>query len=247
MPESTLLPWKHALGSSRADFPLPEPAAAALFHGHGLSRESALADKEVLCRKEPYVGGNQGTGVQHHDVAGDDLRKGDFSLLAFPHDVCRGPHHGLQLLHRFPRSFLLDRGKPDTDQDHSADDEGGTEVSHEKRDAGNDEKLDDQGVGEAVYVRLKAPPFFNNDLVAAEIPEPFFGLVGSQTFLTASQPSEAFLGAERARLDERPLLLRACHGSGWISHELISTLPNGVSQAISAFFARVFSAILSSA
>ena len=92
VPESTLVPWKQALGSSSAAFVPAGDGARAFLHGHRLPGQGALAHEEVLRGRQAEVSGNERTRVQDDHVPGHDLRQRDLRFLPVPH--ARSPSCG---------------------------------------------------------------------------------------------------------------------------------------------------------
>ncbi len=210
VPESTLVPWKHALGSSSADLPLPGTAAALFSTGIDSPVRALWLTKKSLVDDQPQVGGHERTGVQQDHVSRDDLRQRDFRVLALPQHVHRRADHGLELLHRAPRSLLLEGGEPDADEHHAAHHDGGAQIPHDEGNPGDDQELDDERVGEPVVGAQERPALLGDHLVGPELPALLLGLFFRQALFTGGQVREAFLGRKRARREEGPFLVGGC-------------------------------------
>ena len=193
-PLTTVLPWKQALGKSRRS--AAASAGRALFQGHGFAGQGGLADEEVLGLQHAGVGRDDVAGGQDDDVAGNDVPHGDLPLPAVAQDVDRRLDQLLQLLGRFVRTALLEIGQEDAEEDHSAHDQRGLEIAHEEGDRGDDQKLDDQRIFEALEeVGQNGVSFPTGQGVGTGRLEAGGGFVPGQAFAAAGgQPVRFVLG-----------------------------------------------------
>ena len=105
-----------------------------------------MANKEILCGKQSQIRRNDRTGLQDHDIAGNDFGHRDLLLHAAADDMAVRLDHGIESLDRFTRLALLIVGKTDGDEHHQTDDRCRGRIACGHGDGGDDQKLDDERV-----------------------------------------------------------------------------------------------------
>ena len=177
VPLVTLLPRKQALGRS----PAARSAVGGLLDRHRLAGQGRLTDEEILDGEQPEIGGDDGTGVEDHDVAGNDL--GDLDLLFLPLTQDQGTrlHPPAERLHRLAGAAIEDVGESDAQDHHGADDRGGLELADDARHNGDDQELNDQrALAPMVDVGPEAQLRAAREFVGAVLREAALGLLGGQ-------------------------------------------------------------------
>jgi hypothetical protein len=155
-----------------------------LDHRQRFPGKRRLVALERVILDDPRVGGYLVPGLEHHDVARDEVLGGHLFLLAVAQHGDHGRQHAFQRVERLFRAKLLDEAQHRAEHDNDADDDRVDILANEGGKRGRNDQNYDQNILELIEEKPpRRGPFLLCQLVRTVLGKPLVGVLGRQAAL----------------------------------------------------------------